>query len=430
MKRMILRVLALLGAAVIAVAAWVGAAVLFPGFAFLALVALAAFVVAGYFLLGGVDRASGTEDRSATVWWLVGGVLAYVIVAHLSVGRAPEQLIPEPLPSDEVAFWALPDGGEVAYLHTLPAGASTRPPVLVLHGGPGHPWLPSMLESGMRPFDFLARVGYPVYYYDQRGAGFSSRLDLRRGEEYTVDGHVADLEAIREGLEVEQLILVGHGWGATLATQYLLAHPERVERIVALSPTPLWYPAFEDMVDPAARARISDVQASALALMERPPLRLVIGRLTATTSRAAAHSLVEDWEADQWWTLATEEGMRLGQPNMTCSTDPARGLPPISGLGFFAFSYTSADALQAPDPRPALARTETPVLVVRGLCDYIRWQVAYEYLQVMLGAQYVSIPAGGHLIWVEQQELMETVVLPFMADEVVPLSYYHPGRSR
>jgi pimeloyl-ACP methyl ester carboxylesterase len=243
-----------------------------------------------------------------------------------------------------------------------------------------------------------------------------------------VSGHVADLEAIREALGAERIIPAGHGWGATLAVQYLLAHPDRVERLVALAPTPLWYPAFEDMVDPAARVRLSGVQASALALLERPPFRLVVGRLTAGTSRAAAHSLVEDWEADQWWTRATEEAWRLGQPNMTCSTEPARGLPPVSGLGFFAYSYTAADALELPDPRPALAHIDTPVLVVRGLCDYIRWEVAYEYLQVMPEARYVSLPAGGHLLWLEQAELMRTVIVPFLAGEVVPLSYYHPSR--
>jgi pimeloyl-ACP methyl ester carboxylesterase len=121
--------------------------------------------------------------------------------------------------------------------------------------------------------------------------------------------------------------------------------------------------------------------------------------------------------------------MQLGQPNMTCSTDPARGLPPLAGLGFFAHSYTTADALRQPDPRPALAALDTPVLIVRGVCDYIRWEVAFEYLRLLPGAAYVSIPAGGHLIWLEQPGLLEQVVASFLAGEVVPLSYYHPGRT-
>ncbi len=78
----------------------------------------------------------------------------------------------------------------------------------------------------------------PVYYYDQRGSGFSGRHDLRRDAPYTVADHVADLEAIREHLGADRIVPVGHRRGATLAVQYLLSHPERVERLVALSPAP------------------------------------------------------------------------------------------------------------------------------------------------------------------------------------------------
>jgi pimeloyl-ACP methyl ester carboxylesterase len=430
MKRNALRVVALLSATVMAVVAWVLAAALTSGFVLLAGVALGSFLLFGYVFLGLTDPDRDGAARKRKLVWLAAGALVYMGAAHLAVGQAPDPVMEELRAVGPIGTWEVADGIELAYLHTPPATAGPGVPVVMIHGGPGIPALPPMEETGVRPLDFLADRGHPVYYYDQRGSGFSGRHDLRRDAPYTVVDHVADLEAIREHLGVDRIVLVGHGWGATLAVQYLLSHPERVERLVALSPAPLWYPAFDEMVDPAARARLSEVQASTLALLERPPLRLVIGRLTAGTSRAAAHSLVEDWEADQWWTRATAEAWRLGQPNMTCSPDPARGLPPLAGLGFFSHSYTLVDALRLPDPRPALDGLDTPTLIVRGLCDYIRWEVAYEYLQVMPGARYVSLPAGGHLIWLEQQELLERVMVPFLADEVVPLSYYHPARAR
>jgi pimeloyl-ACP methyl ester carboxylesterase len=428
-RAVLLRLLALATATLGAVAAWVGAAYLLPHFWFLAGAALASFLLVGHLLLRVMDPGDGRESRRRRGTWLLVGAAAYMLLAHLLVGTAPERVLEEPAPSERVGFWPTPDGGELAYLHVPATGTGARAPVVFVHGGPGIPALPPFLESGVRPLDFLGRHGYPVYYYDQRGSGFSSRLELARGEEYSVDLHVSDLEAVREALGAERIIPVGHGWGATLAAHYLAAHPQRVERMILLSPAPAWYPAFPDMVDPAARARITEVQASALALLERPPIRLVIGRLTATTSPRAAHTLIPDWEADQWWTRATAEGWRLGQPNMTCSTDPARGLPPLSGLGFFAHSYTLADALRSPDPRPRLRTVDAPVLVLRGLCDHIRWDVAYQYLEILPDSRLVSLPAGGHLLWLEQQELMERVVTPFLAGEVVPLSYYHPSRA-
>lgn len=430
MVRIALRLLALAGAAVAAVTSWVAAASFRVPFGTLAAVALVVFLVAGWLLLGLVEpRVSRRESAGARGIWLLAGGVVYMLVAHFAVGRPPARALEEPPVPEGVDYWTLPDGARLAYLLRQPSSGASGPPMVFLHGGPGIPALPPQAGGSPWPLDFLLEEGHPVYYYDQRGAGLSSRLDLRWARPYTVARHVEDLEAIRRILGVERLVLVGHGWGSTLATQYLLAHPTRVERIIALSPAPLWFPAFPDLVSASARARIDQVQASALALLERPTPRLVVGRLTATTSRWVAHSLVEDWEADQWWTRATGEGWRLGQPNMSCSTDPARGLPSVVGLGYFSHSYTMADALRLPDPRPRLAALDTPILVVRGLCDYIVWPVAQEYLEVMPGAVHVSIPAGGHLLWLEQEVLLGHVIRPFLLGEPVPLSSYHPARS-
>jgi pimeloyl-ACP methyl ester carboxylesterase len=429
MRHLTLRLLALLGATGVAVAAWVAAAALHPGLVVLAVIALLAFLASGHLLLRIADAMAGAESPRPRWTWLAVGALIYVAVAQLTVGQAPAPTLDPPVAMEAFQVWILPDGGEIAYRHLGPEGhAPQEYPVIMLHGGPGIPILPTLGPPGSGPLDFLAESGFSVFYYDQRGAGFSGRLDLAREPPYTVASHVADLEGIRERLGAEQLILVGHGWGASLASQYLLAHPRRVSRLVALSPAPLWYPAHPDLVEPSARARLSDVQASALAALEKPSLRLVLGRLTAVTSRSAAHTLVQDWEADEWWTRITRESIRLRQPHLTCGEQAQARIPPPSGLGYFAYSYTLEDALRLPDPRPALAELEIPTLIVRGFCDHVRWQVAYEYLQVLRDARQVSTSASGHLLWLEQPEILETVMLPFLAGQPVPLAYYHPER--
>ncbi len=436
MRRVVLSLLALLAAAGVAVAAWVLAALLRPGLIALGVIALVAFLLSGHLLLGMAQRGSEGDtardpvrNRRLRLAWLIMGALLYVGVAQLTVGRAPARTL-EPLqPVGDLGTWVLGDGSRLAFRHVAPEGeGGPGDPVIFLHGGPGVPILPSLGPPGSGPVDFLAEVGHPVYYYDQRGAGFSDRLDLTRDPPYSVALHVADLEAIRLEIGADRVVLVGHGWGASLAAQYLLAHPEKVTRLVALSPAPLWYPAHPDLVEPSARARLTDVQASALALLERPTLRLLVGRLTAGTSRSAAHTLVSDWEADQWWTRMSEESMRFRQPNLTCSARAQERLPSPTGLGYFAYSYSLEDALRLPDPRPALSRIQVPVLVIRGFCDYIRWQVAYEYLQLLPDARQVSASASGHLVWVEQPEVLETLLLPFLAGEHVPLAFYHPER--
>lgn len=96
--------------------------------------------------------------------------------------------------------------------------------------------------------------------------------------------HVADLEAIRKTVGAPRLVLAGTGWGTTLATHYLLQFPDQVERPILESPGALWAPAWPETINPSARATMTDVQASALAALERPPLRLVLGRMMADFS--------------------------------------------------------------------------------------------------------------------------------------------------
>jgi proline iminopeptidase len=424
MRTSLLRLLSLLGALALAVAAFVVAASLGLGFWPLAILALLTFLGAGWLLL----RASGASTVEG--WrWLVAGGIAYVLLAQLLVGRAPARTLAELTPSADVQYWSLPNGARLAYVATLPRADSQRPPVVVLHDGPGAPQLPFLQALGRRPYDFLADAGYAVYYYDQLGSGFSSRLDLAREAPYAVARHVADLESIRQALGAPRIVLAGTGWGATLAAHYLLQHPDQVERLIVESPGPLWAPAWPETINPAARARMSDVQASALAALERPPLRLVIGRMMADFSPRAAHRWIADWEGDQWWTQRTAEATRLGQPNLTCKSDPAdSGLPLPAGLGFFAYSYTSADALALPDPRPALRERRKETLIIRGTCDYIAWDVSAEYLEVIPGAHYVAIPAAGHHVWFEQPQMFAEVVLTFLRGDKLPLEAYVPSQ--
>lgn len=430
MKRVIVRLASVVAALVIATATFVVGASLERGFWTLAILALIAFIATAYVLLRWSARVSGEQSR-AYVWrWVIASAVVYAVVAQLAVGSAPAHTLAAPEPPANTQYWSLPTGSRIAYqLDSAVANRGKHPPVVVLHDGPGTPALPFLRSLPSRPFDALREEGFDIYYYDQLGSGLSGRLDLARERPYTVARHVADLEAIRAAIGVSKMIVAGTGWGATLATNYVLAHPDRVERLILESPTPIWAPAWRDMINPAARAKMTDVQASALAALERPPLRLVIGRMMADFSSRAAHRFIPDWEADQWWTQRTEQSIRLGQPNLTCHTDPGQGIPAPSGLGFFANSYTLADAVTLPDPREALKNVSVQALVIRGTCDYIAWPVSAEYRKVLRASHLVAIPAAGHFIWLEQPSLWDEVVRAFVRGEKLPLEAYDPGAT-
>jgi pimeloyl-ACP methyl ester carboxylesterase len=65
---------------------------------------------------------------------------------------------------------------------------------------------------------------------EEVGRGRSRRLADPRG--YTLGRDVADLEAIREKIGAERVVLIGHSYGGTLASAYAASHPERVAKMV------------------------------------------------------------------------------------------------------------------------------------------------------------------------------------------------------
>lgn len=429
----LLRMLGALGAAGLAALitfvcfAWFGL-----GFFPLAALALVVFWIVSAMLLPRAARAVPREEgavRRLTRWWFAGGTVAYVAVAQLAVGIHPERTLVPPEPAPGTRYWSLSNGSRIAYVMTPARVPRHEPPVIVLHDGPGMPILPRLQRLPSRPFDVLAEEGHDVYYYDQVGAGLSGRIDLGKDPAYTVDRHVQDLEAIRRALGAAQLMLVGEGWGATLAVQYLITHRDQVAGMVLESPAPIWYPAWPSFVEAAARARMTDVEASALALLQRPTPRLAIGRMVSDFNSRVAHEMVEDWEADQWWTRYQNEALRSGQPKVSCASATPEILLPLTGLGFFAYSYTVRDAFRLPDPRQELKGIDVPAVIVRGSCDYIDWRVSYEYLASMKNARYVAIPAAGHLVWLDQRSLHDDVLRAFIRGEPLPLEFYDPAHA-
>lgn len=115
-------------------------------------------------------------------------------------------------------------GGKVWYNIV---GSGTNTPLLLLHGGPG---VPSFYLNPMRG---LAE-DRPVIFYDQLGCGRSDKTSDT--SLWTIEHFVRELGEVRKALNLDEIHLYGHSWGAMLATDYLLTNPTGVRSVVLASP--------------------------------------------------------------------------------------------------------------------------------------------------------------------------------------------------
>jgi proline iminopeptidase len=252
-------------------------------------------------------------------------------------------------------------------------------PVVVLHGGPGadHEYL--------RPgFDALADRR-ELIYYDQRGGG---RSPVPRDVPVGWTEQVADLEALRQHWDIEQLTLVGYSWGGLLAMLYALEHPGRLGRLALISPAPTWREARERFeavfshrnLDPAFQEERRVLRESGL--RERDP--------------AAFQQRIFELSVAPYF------------------FDPsrARDLTPFRVVG-----RTQQEVWQSLgnyDLRPRLPQLAgIPAMVLHGEADPVPIEAARTAAE-LIGAEFHPVPRCGHVPYVEAFDTFRTVVGGFL----------------
>ncbi|WP_299349036.1 prolyl aminopeptidase [uncultured Shimia sp.] len=133
--------------------------------------------------------------------------------------RAVHYLYPPVEPFDQRML----DVGDGHQIYVEQSGRPDGLPVVVVHGGPGGGCSPAM----RRYFD--PKV-YRIILFDQRGCG---RSKPHASVDANTTWHlVADMERIRQDLGVDDWIVFGGSWGATLSLIYAQTHPQRVACLV------------------------------------------------------------------------------------------------------------------------------------------------------------------------------------------------------
>lgn len=353
--------------------------------------------------------AEGLEATHRARFSAVVSVLATTIatVATLLIVSQPitDVKAPAPTPDPAPRYWSLETGSRIAYYAYPVAAPTDAPPVVYLHDGPGLAVLPAERDFYSR----LAQDGLDVYLYDQVGTGQSARLE--KISAYGIERNIADLDAIRSELDVNELILIGQGAGAELAARYLSYYPERVNRAVFLSPTPLWHDEqfFYNYV------RTGSV------IGPNPVLepRLLLAAALSAYGPEAAQNLASQ---EQMHVMAA----RTFNPQTWVCARHGTQAPDVGAARFnyYVQLQTELSAEALPDPRPRLADNLTPSLILAGECDYIPWDVVLQYQETLLNDTIFYVEDAGHMLPQTRPEYVHELVRAFLLERLYPAEPY------
>ncbi|MEF0941634.1 alpha/beta fold hydrolase [Rhizobium sp. BR 362] len=110
-------------------------------------------------------------------------------------------------------------------MHLVEQGSG--PLVILLHG------FPECWYSWRHQLTMLAEAGFRAVAPDLRGYGQSDCL--QDGGKYTILDYIGDVVGLVDTSHVEQAVIAGHDFGATIAWQAALMRPDRFRAVIGLS---------------------------------------------------------------------------------------------------------------------------------------------------------------------------------------------------
>lgn len=262
------------------------------------------------------------------------------------------------------------------------AGSGTA--IVTLHGGPGM----SGRSSDWAVFQPLADT-YRLISYDQRGSG-----DSEGAEPYSHAQFVADLEGLRQHLNLGRIVLLGGSYGGFIALEYALAYPENLQAVI------LRDTAASNRFEGVAKQR---AEASGLP-MDRDKLRRIF----------AGEILSDDDFRDCF---------EMIQPLYNVDYDPAEGKKRLAGIPFRYQTHNWAFSRNQPDYdlTDRLKEIQVPMLVTVGRHDWITpLEASEEIARNVANAQLVVFEHSGHSPQLEEQELFLRTVRSFLSTYVPP----------
>ena len=275
--------------------------------------------------------------------------------------------------------------------HAESFGEAGKPVLIVLHGGPG--------------IDYRYLLGlkaladeYQVVFYDQRSSGLSPRVP---SHEITLDSFIRDLDAFVDHYGQGRAVhLVGHSWGAMLASAYTGVHPGKVGKLV------LAEPGFLDA------STLDAIQGSSW-----PGWRVVWGFSAAWVGKWFISTGGDAYARDDAFLLKV---LPLTQgANELCDGR----LPPLQAwrAGYPAFQATLGRALDDPawartlDFRRGVDAFAGPTLFLTGACNTTQTDALRRaHMAHFKHPTLAVVPKAGHFMFNDQPEQSVAVVRAFL----------------
>lgn len=305
-------------------------------------------------------------------------------------------------------FWTMHDGTRIHYRNE-----GTGDPVLIVHGGPGEPYKKAW--EGLK----MVRQGYSFIYYDQRGCGQSSRpidrlstcewkeCQTELTKKLGIEAALMDIEEIRRIMGTEKITIIGHSYGAVIAALYTAEFPDKVNKLVMVSPAP----SIRFPIDPS-----DDINT------------IMSKNLPADTNAEFEKYRENLWNPEQVLKMNEEElsiqdrnffyfydeyHKNIGLPNSVDLINNLVDKENIGGWLPYGYAWSFPNTF---DYRNDLKAITSPALILWGDKDITKESWAKDYSRYISNSRVAMIGNVGHFMFEENPAAFADVINDFLQE--------------
>jgi proline iminopeptidase len=263
-------------------------------------------------------------------------------------------------------------------------------PLLLIPGGPGSS------HSYFYPSMERLADSFQVIYFDAFGRGQSDRA--KNPSEYSLNHDIDDAEALRKALGLGKIAVYGHSYGGLVAQGYALRYPQSLNKLILANTchsAEMWQKGANDNWNNEIQNQYPEVWAELQQLRAKggvscdPTYQQVQGRVPLCLLYfydPSNSNLTVDTNVDVFCQIAGPDA-----------------------------SMVLGGDLASVDFRGQLCGIQVPTLVLAGRFDRVgipRYSVQFKTL--MPQAQFVMFEKSGHLPFLEEPELHDSIVRAFL----------------
>jgi non-heme chloroperoxidase len=252
-------------------------------------------------------------------------------------------------------------------------------PIILIHGYPLNG------RSFERQERALLASGYRAVNYDRRGFGLSDQPTIG----YDYDTFAADLNAVLDHLQLDDVILVGFSMGTGEVTRYLGTYGSaRVRKAVLLGAIPPFVLKTGDNPEGVDGSVFEGIKQAVI---------------------ADRYAYFKDF-FDNFYNVDQYRGTRISDSALEASFNVAAGASPYA-------TYACVDTWLT-DFRPDLPKIDVPMLVLHGTADRILpFEATAKRLPALVkGLTLIPVEGGPHNIGWTHWEEVNDALLKFIAD--------------